>query len=240
MEKTGFEADRVFRALGDKHRIHILDLLLEQELNAGELLERVDIVQSTLSHHMKTLCESGLVVPRKSGKWTYYAINPAAFETAQEFLQHYQILPKQEEEIKDQPQADFESDGIQEDFYGDKSVSEETGKEEEPSSAKETEGSAQEEEDRTQKEDLFEEDAPAETGKKADREDPQDIWKENEPVPIREKPAETQTPSRNGVLYASMQEKKKKADKGKKEESGKKKGRKDSDKKKRKGTGRQK
>lgn len=92
MEKKGFEADRIFRTLGDKNRIRILDLLMEQELNAGELLEKVDIVQSTLSHHMKALCESGLVLARKAGKWTYYAVDPEAVEAAREFLERY-LMP---------------------------------------------------------------------------------------------------------------------------------------------------
>jgi len=39
------------------------------------ILEELDIAQSTLSHHMKILCESGIVGNRKEGKWTYYFIS---------------------------------------------------------------------------------------------------------------------------------------------------------------------
>jgi len=38
------------------------------------LLERVSVSQSTLSHHMKILVDSGAVSARKEGKWTYYSI----------------------------------------------------------------------------------------------------------------------------------------------------------------------
>lgn len=88
-KKTELEYDKVFRALGDKHRIFIMDLLMEREMNAGELLEKVSVVQSTLSHHMKALCESGLVTARKEGKWTYYAVSGRMVALAKEFLDRY-------------------------------------------------------------------------------------------------------------------------------------------------------
>ena len=52
-ERAAF--DQIFKAVGDPHRLKIIQLLAEQELNAGELLQSIDIVQSTLSHHMKIL-----------------------------------------------------------------------------------------------------------------------------------------------------------------------------------------
>ena len=78
--------EKLFRALGDRHRLTILEQLMQREMNAGELLETVDIVQSTLSHHMKTLCECGLVIPRKQGKWTCYTIDAGVLEDAKDFL----------------------------------------------------------------------------------------------------------------------------------------------------------
>ena len=65
-----------FRALGDENRLQILTLLEERELCAGDLLKSLSIVQSTLSHHMKILVESGLVTCRKQGKWSYYSLAP--------------------------------------------------------------------------------------------------------------------------------------------------------------------
>ncbi len=63
-----------FRALGDENRLRILVLLEEKELCAGDILKSMDIVQSTLSHHMKILTEAGLVICRKQGKWSYYSL----------------------------------------------------------------------------------------------------------------------------------------------------------------------
>lgn len=69
----------VFRALGDESRIQILKLLAGKELCGAELLALVPIVQSTLSHHMKVLCESGLVNCRKQGRWAYYTLDKKVF-----------------------------------------------------------------------------------------------------------------------------------------------------------------
>ena len=64
----------MFKALGDENRIRILKLLRGGEKCACKLLEELNISQPTLSHHMKILCDSGLVTGRREGKWTHYAI----------------------------------------------------------------------------------------------------------------------------------------------------------------------
>lgn len=68
------ENARVFMALCDAARIRVLELLRGGEKCAADLLERTGIGQSTLSHHMKILVESGIVTARKAGKWTYYSL----------------------------------------------------------------------------------------------------------------------------------------------------------------------
>lgn len=91
---SGFSAD-VFRAIGDESRMQILDLLKENELCAGELLKSLSIVQSTLSHHMKILVESGLVTCRKQGKWSYYSINEQMLKHISTFvLKWSQVRPE--------------------------------------------------------------------------------------------------------------------------------------------------
>ena len=64
----------LFKALGDENRIRILQLLRGGEKCACHLLEELNIGQSTLSHHMKILCDTGLVRGRKEGKWMHYSI----------------------------------------------------------------------------------------------------------------------------------------------------------------------
>lgn len=66
----------IFKALCDENRIRILKQLRTGEKCACKLLEEIDVTQPTLSHHMKILCDSGMVSGRKEGKWTHYSISP--------------------------------------------------------------------------------------------------------------------------------------------------------------------
>lgn len=79
----------VFKAFCDENRLQILDMLKEGEICACKILEKLNIVQSTLSHHMKILLDSKIVNGRKEGKWTYYSINKQSFEEAKNILNYY-------------------------------------------------------------------------------------------------------------------------------------------------------
>lgn len=68
------KAAAVFKSLADENRIHILKLISSGEKCACELLEELNISQPTLSHHMKILCDAGVVESRREGKWMYYSI----------------------------------------------------------------------------------------------------------------------------------------------------------------------
>ena len=64
----------IFKALSDENRIRILKMLHSGEKCACKLLEEMHITQPTLSHHMKILCDAGIVTSRKEGKWIHYSI----------------------------------------------------------------------------------------------------------------------------------------------------------------------
>lgn len=72
----------IFKALGDENRIRILKLLRSGEKCACRILEELSITQPTLSHHMKILCDSELVIGRKDGKWMHYSLSADGAETA--------------------------------------------------------------------------------------------------------------------------------------------------------------
>lgn len=86
MEKKYEEEAMVFKAFCDPNRLMIIEMLQSGEKCACKLLEDLNIVQSTLSHHMKILCESGLVDSRRDGKWMHYSLNEQGFEKAKEIL----------------------------------------------------------------------------------------------------------------------------------------------------------
>ena len=77
----------IFKALCDENRIKILQLLKGGEKCACVLLDDLHITQPTLSHHMKILCDSEIVVGRKEGKWTYYSISREGAAAAVKCLQ---------------------------------------------------------------------------------------------------------------------------------------------------------
>lgn len=82
MKNKYSEIAQVFKAFCDENRIKILELLQSGEKCGCKLLEELNVTQPTLSHHMKILCDSGIVESRKEGKWTHYKISDSGCETA--------------------------------------------------------------------------------------------------------------------------------------------------------------
>lgn len=80
------EYARVFKALGDPKRVKIVDMLSCGELCACMILEKFEMSQSTLSHHMKLLGECGLVKGREQGKWTYYSLDMDTVSRIKQFF----------------------------------------------------------------------------------------------------------------------------------------------------------
>ena len=81
------EYAQLFKALSDPNRLMIVDMLSCGELCACVILEKFQITQPTLSHHMKTLCDCKLVSGRKEGKWTYYSLNDETVTPLRAFLE---------------------------------------------------------------------------------------------------------------------------------------------------------
>lgn len=76
----------ILKAFCDENRLQILELLHGGEKCACRLLEEMDITQPTLSHHMKILCDSGVVTGRKEGKWMHYSLSKEGMMRVKEIL----------------------------------------------------------------------------------------------------------------------------------------------------------
>ncbi|MEA5093662.1 hypothetical protein SDC9_67805 [bioreactor metagenome] len=74
------------KALSDETRIKIFEMISHNELCACNILEEFNITQPTLSYHMKTLCECGLVRSRKDGSKTLYSIDKESLEDLRRFI----------------------------------------------------------------------------------------------------------------------------------------------------------
>ena len=91
-----------FRALGDATRVLILHQLAtaDRPLTVGEVVEAVDVGQSTVSHHLKLLAEVGFVHVEHRGNASLYQVNqrcldvfPSAAEVVMGRLPRYDPLP---------------------------------------------------------------------------------------------------------------------------------------------------
>lgn len=77
------EAERmavIAKALGDPIRLQLVDVLRRHagEVCVCELVPLFDVGQSTLSHHLRTLREAGIVDAERRGLWAYYYVRPRA------------------------------------------------------------------------------------------------------------------------------------------------------------------
>jgi ArsR family transcriptional regulator len=68
----------MFKALGDPTRLDIFRLIAAQEspICACDVVDRFDVSQPTISHHLKVLKEAGLITVSRRGVWAYYAPDP--------------------------------------------------------------------------------------------------------------------------------------------------------------------
>ena len=80
------EVAAICKAIGDLNRLQIVQLLTHGERCACDILETCSISQPTLSHHMKILCDVGLVQGRKEGKWCHYSLNCERFNEFNEYI----------------------------------------------------------------------------------------------------------------------------------------------------------
>ncbi|NEO27785.1 MAG: winged helix-turn-helix transcriptional regulator [Kamptonema sp. SIO4C4] len=78
-----------FHALSDPLRLQILELLRSQELCVCELCDTLEVSQSKLSFHLKTLKAANLIRPRQDGRWMYYSLNLAQFALLEQYLADY-------------------------------------------------------------------------------------------------------------------------------------------------------
>ena len=83
---NALECTKILKALGEDTRIQIFEMLRNGKLCACNMLDKFDITQPTLSHHMKILCDAGIVIGRNEGKWTHYSSSEKGVDQAKECL----------------------------------------------------------------------------------------------------------------------------------------------------------
>ena len=88
MEKQQYaQKAEIFKVLSDSNRLQIIDMLSCGEMCVCKILEKFDITQPTLSHHLKVLADNGIVTSRKEANWIHYKLNDEKMKEITEFLQ---------------------------------------------------------------------------------------------------------------------------------------------------------
>ena len=65
----------LFSALSDPTRLRIISVLLESEMNVGEIAAQLGMTESAVSHQLRGLRQMRLVRSRKNGRQVYYALD---------------------------------------------------------------------------------------------------------------------------------------------------------------------
>jgi len=86
IQGTDDRTGRWFHALSDEKRLRILEILRAGECCVCDLAETLDVRQSLLSFHLKTLRDAGLVIDRKEGRWVHYSLSREILDEMAEYV----------------------------------------------------------------------------------------------------------------------------------------------------------
>ena len=95
-DAEAIELERLFRALGDRHRVKILNLLMQasgEPVCVCELVPALGLAQATVSYHLKQLGEVGLLERERRGTFAYYRLVPGALEQIRQALGRETLAP---------------------------------------------------------------------------------------------------------------------------------------------------
>lgn len=74
------------KAMSDKTRREILNMLKDGDMTAGDIAARFSMTQATVSHHLSVLKEGGLVTDRRDGKYIFYELSTSVIEEIMAWL----------------------------------------------------------------------------------------------------------------------------------------------------------
>jgi ArsR family transcriptional regulator, arsenate/arsenite/antimonite-responsive transcriptional repressor len=82
------EAAVLLKALSDRHRLTIIATLAASpnEVCVCDFTDGLPLNQPTVSHHLRTLRDAGLVTWVRRGTWVYYRLAPSAADRVREVL----------------------------------------------------------------------------------------------------------------------------------------------------------
>src|SRR5271154_1443799 len=93
-----FPLDLLFRALADRTRLRLLNLIADKEICVCYFVEILRISQPKISRHLAYLRRAGIVAARRQGRWMHYRLvapeDAGAAEILRETLRHLKWQPE--------------------------------------------------------------------------------------------------------------------------------------------------
>jgi ArsR family transcriptional regulator len=86
-EERAVEMEAVLKALADRHRLRIVNLLLRaggEPVCVCEVQPLLGLSQGTVSHHLKQLVEAGLIQRESRGTYSYFSLVPGALDSVRD------------------------------------------------------------------------------------------------------------------------------------------------------------
>lgn len=86
-EGRAAELETVIKALADRHRLRIVNLLLRaggEPVCVCEVQPLLGLSQGTVSHHLKLLVEAGIVARETRGTYSYFSLVPGALDSVRD------------------------------------------------------------------------------------------------------------------------------------------------------------
>jgi ArsR family transcriptional regulator, arsenate/arsenite/antimonite-responsive transcriptional repressor len=86
-DERATELEVVLKALADRHRLKIVNLLLRaggEAVCVCEIQPLLGLTQGTVSHHLKQLVEAGIAERETRGTYSYFSLVPGALDSVRE------------------------------------------------------------------------------------------------------------------------------------------------------------
>lgn len=78
-----------FKALSDPIRREILNLLKENSMSAGDIANKFDMTQATISYHLSILKKADLIRENKKKNFIFYELNASVFQEMMLYLKQF-------------------------------------------------------------------------------------------------------------------------------------------------------
>jgi ArsR family transcriptional regulator len=98
-----FPLDLLFRALADRTRLRLLNLIADKEICVCYFVEILRISQPKISRHLAYLRRAGIVAARRQGRWMHYRLlvprDAGASAILNETLAHLRHIPEMQKDL---------------------------------------------------------------------------------------------------------------------------------------------